>query len=123
MLDYRLDPAQSILYLRPKTALSEADFAELARTVDPHIDSSGSLAGIIIEAAGFPGWESLGAMAAHFRFVRGHHRKIRKIAVVTDAVLGDVAEKLGSHFVAAKIRHFPAGQLDAAQRWVVSRDE
>jgi hypothetical protein len=123
MLDYRLDSAQSILYLRPKAALSQADFAELARTVDPYIESRGALAGIIIEAAGFPGWESLGAMAAHFRFVRDHHRKIGKIAVVTDAVLGDVAEKLGSHFVAARIRHFPAGQLDAAQRWVVSPAE
>ena len=113
MLEHRLDPAQSILYLRPKDALSEADFAELARTVDPYLEAKGSLAGIIIEAASFPGWQSLGAMAAHFRFVRDHHRKIRKIAVVTDALLGDVAEKLGSHFVAAKIRHFPAGQLDA----------
>ena len=123
MLEHRLDPAQSILYLRPKDALSEADFAELARTVDPYLEAKGSLAGIIIEAASFPGWQSLGAMAAHFRFVRDHHRKIRKIAVVTDALLGDVAEKLGSHFVAAKIRHFQAGQLDAAQRWVLSPTE
>jgi stage II sporulation SpoAA-like protein len=123
MLEHRLDALQSILYLEPKDALSEADFAELARTVDPYLESHGALAGIVIEAAGFPGWESLGAMAAHFRFVRDHHRKIRKIAVVTDAMLGDVAEKLGSHFVSAKIRHFAAGQLDAAQRWILGPAE
>ena len=46
---------------------------------------------------------------------------MRKIAVVTDALLGDLAEKLASHFVAAKIRHFPAGELDAARRWVLDR--
>jgi hypothetical protein len=116
MIEYRLDTANSILYLRPKSALTVADFAQLATTVDPYIEAHGDLAGILIEVSAFPGWDSLGAMAAHFRFVRDHHKRIRKIAVVTDAALGTVAEKLASHFVSATIRHFPAGQREAAQR-------
>jgi hypothetical protein len=39
-------------------------------------------------------------------------------AVVTDAKLGEVAEKLASHFVSAEIRHFPAGQAKAAAQWI-----
>ena len=35
----------------------------------------------------------------------------KKVAVVTDSHLGDVAERLASHFVSAEIRHFPAGQI------------
>jgi hypothetical protein len=58
-------------------------------------------------------------MAAHFRFVRDHHTRIKKVAVVTDAVLGTVAEKLASHFVAATIKHFPAGEVEAARRWIL----
>ena len=61
-------------------------------------------------------------MVAHFRFVRDHHQRVRKVAVVTDAALGDIAEKLASHFVAAKIRHFPAGHADAARHWIMSAD-
>lgn len=57
-------------------------------------------------------------MAAHFKFVRDHHRHIRKIAVVTDSAMGNVAEKLASHFVSAAIRHFPAGQAEAAAEWI-----
>ena len=52
-------------------------------------------AGILIEAPAFPGWEDLGAMAAHFRFVRDHHKLIKKVGLVTDSALGKVAEGTG----------------------------
>jgi len=119
MIDHSFDAAQSILHLRPKAPLAREDFAQIAATVDPHIEKKGSLAGIIIEFAAFPGWDSLGAMAAHFRFVREHHKHVKRIAAVTDAKLGAVAEKLASHFVAATIKHFPAGQADAARKWIL----
>jgi hypothetical protein len=118
VIDHSFDAAQSILHLRPKAALTKEDFAQLAKTVDPQIEKTGSLAGIIIEISAFPGWDSLGAMAAHFRFVREHHARVKKVAVVTDARLGAVAEKLASHFVAATIKHFPAGQAEAARKWI-----
>ncbi|RZU02714.1 STAS/SEC14 domain-containing protein [Rivibacter subsaxonicus] len=120
MIEHTLDRAHSVLYLRPISALEQADFEQLAKSVDPYIEETGGLAGLIIEAPKFPGWESFGAMAAHFRFVRDHHRRIRKIALVTDSALGNVAERLASHFVAAEIRHFASGELDAARQWVTS---
>jgi hypothetical protein len=120
MVEHELDTARSILYVRPKSALSATDFAELARVVDPHIEATGDLAGIVIEAPSFPGWEGLGAMTAHIRFVRDHHRRVRKIAVVTDSALGKVAEHLASHFVSAEIKRFPAGATDAARQWILS---
>ena len=121
MIEHTLDTARSILYVRPKSSLEQGDFAQLAITVDPHIAKTGGLAGLIIEAPKFPGWESLGAMAAHIRFVRDHHKHIKKIGVVTDSPMGSVAEHLASHFVAAEIRHFPAGELEAAKQWVMER--
>jgi hypothetical protein len=120
MIEHTLDTQHSILYLRPRSALEQDDFEQLAKTVDPYIAKTGDLAGLIIEAPAFPGWESLGAMAAHFRFVRDHHKRIKKIGLVTDSALGNVAEHLAAHFVSAEIRHFPAGKLDAAQQWVMN---
>ena len=118
MLEHRLDAGRSILFLRPTAALQKEDFAALGKTVDPHIEAKGSLAGIVLDIQAFPGWESLGAMAAHFKFVREHHRKVKKIALVTDAKVGALGEKLASHFVAATIKHFPAGQVAAAEKWI-----
>ena len=120
MIELTLDREHSILYLRPKTALEPADFADLAKMVDPFIEETGALNGLIIDAPAFPGWQSLGAMAAHFRFVKDHHEHIKRIALVTASALGDVAVHLASHFVSAEIKHFPAGQVDEATQWVVN---
>lgn len=121
MLEHRLDPVTGILRLHPKAALQKEDFASLAQTVDPYIEKQGQLSGIIVDAPKFPGWDSLGAMAAHIRFVREHHKKVRKIAVVTDTALGNLAEKFASHFVAAEIKRFPAGQTKAAEGWILGK--
>ncbi len=121
MIEHTIDTVHSILYVRPKSALAKDDFLKLAKTVDPYIEKTGDLAGLIIDAPAFPGWETLGAMATHFRFVRDHHKHVKKIALVTDSAMGNVAEKLASHFVAAEIRHFPAGELEAAKQWIMNR--
>lgn len=121
MIEHTLDKAHSILYVRPQSKLEQADFEQLAATVDPHIEERGALAGLIIEVAAFPGWDSFGAKASHFRFVRDHHKHIKKIGVVTDSPVGTVAENLASHFVAAEIKHFRAGELEAAKQWVMDR--
>jgi hypothetical protein len=121
MIEHSLDKAHSILYLRLTSALEEGDFAQLAKTADPYIRETGGLAGVIIEAPTFPGWASLGAMVAHFRFVRDHHKNIKKLGLVTDSAVGNVAELLASHFVSAEIRHFPAKELEAAKRWVMNQ--
>jgi len=65
MIEHTLDTANSILYVRPASSLEQADFVQLAKAVDPHLEATGGLAGLVIEARAFPGGDSLGAMAAH----------------------------------------------------------
>ena len=122
MIEHDLDTANSILLVRPESALDKDDFVELAKAVDPLIEDNGDLAGLIISAPSFPGWDSFGAVVSHFRFVREHQKHIKKVAVVTDSHLGDVAEHLASHFVSAKIRHFPAEQIEQARQWIIDGD-
>jgi hypothetical protein len=121
MLDHTLDIEKSILFIRPRSSLSESDFEQLANTVDPYIATGGALGGIIIEVPEFPGWENIGAMAAHFRFVRDHHRQVKKVALVTDSALGTVAESLASHFVSAQIKRFRSGDVETAKQWTMNR--
>ena len=118
MLQYDLDTAHSIVTVRPQSRLDKNDFVELAKAVDPQIEASGDLAGVIIDVAAFPGWQDFDSMVSHFRFVRHHQKHVKKVAVVTDSPLGDVAEHLMSHFVSAEIKHFPAGQTEQARQWI-----
>jgi hypothetical protein len=121
MIEHTLDTANAILYVRPMSTLEKSDFVQLAQAVDPFIEESGGLAGLVIQAPAFPGWESFGALAAHIRFVRDHHKQIKRIGLVTDSAIGNVAEHLASHFVASEIKHFAASELEAARQWVMNR--
>lgn len=122
MIEYELDRETAILHVRPTGALAGEDFVRLANEVDPFIDRTGDLAGLILEVSRFPGWENLGAAIRHFRFVHDHHRRIKKVAVVTDSPIGELAEHIAAHFVAAQLRHFAADRLDEARQWILATD-
>ena len=118
MITYQILEDDDIVVIEVKAALSGEDFRELTAGVDAHLERSGMLQGILIHAPVFPGWSSLGAMASHFRFVRDHHRRIRKIAVASDSRLAEIAPKLADHFVSAEVKGFGYGEMEDALAWL-----
>ena len=118
MIEYNWDATHSTLLVHLKSALNKEDFAEMTKAVDTEIETTGDLAGVIIDAPEFSGWDSFGTMVTHFRFVRDHHERVQKVAIVTNSHIGDVAERLASHLVAADVRHFPGEQLEQARQWI-----
>jgi len=120
MLNIRLDPDSAIVTLEPHGTLSEEDFRRADAAVDPFIELHGGLRGMIIHVHSFPGWDSFSAMISHLSFVQQHHRKVKRIAVASDSNLGNLAEAIGSHLVAAEIRPFGFDQLEDAKRWILA---
>lgn len=119
MLQIELDEVNGIATLRPDGPLTEDGFKNASNSIDPYIEKSGRLKGLIIETEAFPGWESFSAFLHHFQFVKEHHKKIGYIALVTDSAIGDMAEKITNHFVAAEIRHFSSGDMESARSWII----
>jgi hypothetical protein len=120
MLGHELLRERGILILRPEGALRAEDFAALAGVVDPYIGQRGELEALMIDAPSFPGWENFAALLSHLRFVRDHHRLIRRIAVVSDSAFLAVAPRIANHFVSAEVRTFDAGARAAALAWLES---
>lgn len=120
MIHAELLTPEGIVILTPEAPLSKDDFAQLAAIVDPYVEAHGRLHGLMIDAPSFPGWEDFAGFVAHFRFVRDHHQKVRRIAILTDSTLLTLAPKLAAHFVQAEIREFPPAQRDAALQWLKS---
>jgi hypothetical protein len=118
MIDQHWDADKSVLTIRPESPLSEGDFANIADAVDPTIKRGGDVAGLIIDAPHFPGWDSFGALVSHVRFVHDHHKHVKKIAVVTDSPIAGVTQHFVSHFIAAEVRPFPAGRVEDAKSWI-----
>ena len=119
MLSINLNEVESIAILKPNGELSEDDFRSAAKIIDPYIEKSGKLNGIIIQVKSFPGWDSFSALITHLKFVKEHHKKVSHVAFVTDSPIGGFAERIGSHFVNAEIRSFSFGELEDAKHWIL----
>ncbi len=119
MLDVQLNQGDAIAILAPKGALSKEDFIEASNIIDPYIETSGPLNGLIIYVKAFPGWDSFSALVTHLKFVNDHHEEIVRLAFVTDSVLGKFAEHIANHFVKAEVQSFSFDKLEEAQQWIL----
>jgi SpoIIAA-like len=118
MIEAKLFRAEGVVEVLPSGALKAVDFEQLAALVDPFIEAKGELKGLMIVADRFPGWDSLGALIEHVRFVREHQKLIRRVATVSDGATLTILPLLAKHFVKAEVRHFPFAQRDAAMEWL-----
>ena len=118
MVNYELLRPDGILMIRPVASLEAADFQQIAQEVDPYIEANGKLHGLLIDAESFPGWKDFAALIAHLKFVRDHHRKIERVAAVSDSSFLSIAPKIASHFVQAEVTHFAHSQKAEALNWL-----
>jgi len=108
---------KGVIVVEVTQALRARDFDELAAMADTWIEGHGQLQGLVIHARRFPGWENLGGLMRHIRFVRDHHRKIARIALAADGDLATIGPRIGEHFVKAEVKRFGYDALDAAIAW------
>jgi hypothetical protein len=118
MLNYSIMKPEGILVLKPGAPLTKEDFGGLGAAVDAYLADHDRLHGVLIRTEAFPGWENFGGFSAHMHFVRDHHKKVERVAVVTDSKVASVAESLGKHFTKAEIRHFPFNAEAEALAWL-----
>ena len=118
---HRLLPNSGVIVVEVKGALRALDFDALALTADTWIEAHGDLQGLVIHAHEFPGWENLGSFLRHVRFVRDHHRKVRRIAFAADSKLASLAPRLAEHFVKAEVKSFGYDELESAVTWAGDR--
>ena len=118
MLVHELLADTGILIVRPKGPLAARDFAALSVEADAYIEAHGALNGLMICAGKFPGWANLDSAVSHFKFVRDHHRKISKVAFVSDSDVLTLLPKLVSHFVSAEVKHFKGDEEGEALAWI-----
>ena len=120
MINFELLKDRSVLVLRPQGPLTASDFRRIAEAVDPYILETGKLTGLFIEAPTFPGWDSLGALVEHMKFVKNHHRQIDRIAVVTDSEVLKIAPTIAEHFAHPTFKVFRSGDGVRAIAWLES---
>ncbi|GBE04895.1 MAG TPA: STAS/SEC14 domain-containing protein [Nitrospirae bacterium] len=118
MISFEIIKEDGIVVIEPSGTLEQADFERLTKEIDAYINEKGFVNGIIIHTRNFPGWESFGAFTHHMKFIKDHHRKIKKVAAVTGSTFMSIAPKIANHFVSAEVKHFDYADMDAAKKWV-----
>ena len=119
MLTVKLNQEEGIAILEPDGALSKSDFESAAKVIDPVIEQSGKLNGIIIYVKSFPGRDSFAALISHLRFIKDHQHKVANVVFVTDSPIGNIAEKIGNHFIEAEVKEFAFNELEQARSWIL----
>jgi hypothetical protein len=97
--------------------LRAQDFEALTATADTWLATHDVLPGVVLHARAFPGWENIGGLLRHVRFVRDHHRDVRRVALAVDGSIAEFAPRIAEHFVRAELRHFDHDDIDDAVAW------
>jgi hypothetical protein len=111
---------EGIAVVKPAGPLSENDFADITKTIDAYLESHQALNGLLISIREFPGWEDFSGFIHHVKFVKDHHRLIKKVALVTDSKVASLAPLLAGHFVSAEVKSFDADAYNDALNWLQS---
>lgn len=109
---------RGVLQIDVDHPLRAQDFDAVALLVDPWIEAHGRLAGIVIHARAFPGWENLASLLRHLRFVRDHQANVERVALAVDGELVRLIPGVAEVFVKAEVRAFGFDAVDAATHWV-----
>jgi len=113
----RLIPESGVIVVEVREPLRVQDFDTLAFTSDAWIGAHGDLHGLVIHVREFPGWENIGSVRRHLRFVRDHHRKVKRVALVTDGKLASLVSRLAKYLVRAEVKRFTYDELESAVAW------
>lgn len=118
MITVEVDPDSNVAILQPQGSITENDFETVRKIVDPYIDKTGRLDGVIVQARRFPDSEALRNLSSHMRFTHDQQERVSRVAVVSDSAMGNVKETLSENFTHADIQTFPFQDFEKAKRWV-----
>ena len=118
---HRLLPESGVIVVEVSEPLRAQDFDALAVTADGWLDTHDVVPGIVIHAREYPGWENVGSLLRHIRFVRDHHRRVGRLALAADGKVAELAPLLAEHFVQATVKSFGYDELDRAIEWAAAK--
>lgn len=123
MISFQFMKDENIVTIEPSGPLEQSDFEKLAREIGTRIKENNIPKGLLIHLRAFPGWENFEAFIEHVKFVKQHHKKIKRVAVATDSRFLTIVPGIAKHFVAAEIKHFSYDDTEAAKRWLQTVDD
>lgn len=110
---------QNIIQISLPQKIEETDFPAIAKEVDVFIQQNGTI-NLLIDASSFSGWEDSNAIKSHMNFVKEHHHKIHRIALMSGHIWQQwIAQSVGI-FLIPEIKIFEKNQIAEAKDWLAN---
>jgi SpoIIAA-like len=111
--------ADRVLKITVPEKLNAGDFGQIAPQIDSLIQQQGTIR-LLVDASHFAGWQDRAAFEKHIGFVKTHHQKVERIAVIVGHnwqywVIGTMRL-----FVHPEVRSFDQGQESEARQWITA---
>jgi len=117
-LDFKLDTITGNLKLHIHGPLNSMNFSALRQIVDNYLKENKRLNSIVIDFKQFPGWENIGSFVDHLTFVKDHHDKVDKVAIVSKSPIPSLVIPFANHFVKAKLKEFSFLEEEELNDWI-----
>jgi hypothetical protein len=116
-LSHRVLPETGVIVVEATGPIGVADVESLATVVDAWLAEHPNLQGLVVHAPSVPGWENVGGLMRHLRFVIAHHRRIERVALAVDGTAAGIGAAVAGRVLHAEVRRFPFTDVDAAIAW------
>ncbi len=123
MIEIDIRKSENLFVMSAEGAVGAADFKSLGEAIDGYINEHDEIPSLVFRLNGLPHWKDLGALIAHFRLVKDHHRIIPKVAIVSDSGALAVIRPFVDQFTGAKIRRFPSNAFEDAVNWAAMAED
>lgn len=122
MINLDVTPDSNIVKAKIVGEMQAEDWDTAAPTIDQLINDYGNI-NLFLDATEFKGWDDLKAAKAHLSFVKNHHKKIDRVALVTGKNWQHWIAGAASVFVDAELKAFEDNQRNLAADWVQGNEQ
>jgi hypothetical protein len=107
----------NVLKVKVPQVLKSDDFQQIAPQVDVLIHQHGKIR-LLVDASQFGGWDNMKAFEQHVHFVKTHHQKIERAAVIAGHLWQHWVAGVIRLFVHPEIRVYDKDQEKEAMQWI-----
>lgn len=109
--------ADNTVELKPKGKINAEDVGQLTEMADALLQRHKEIKVLII-ATDFQGWEDAAALEAHLSFVKAHHEKVAKLALIPGHLWQEGLATFMKMFLHPEIKLFDADHIPDAKTWL-----
>ena len=90
----------------------------LTQTADEYLADHGTISGVMVQTAVFPGFASAKAFAGYLRVIADHYGWVRHIALATDSAVASIVQFVANHVAGLQMRHYAFSESATTLEWL-----